>query len=237
MDVNREIEVSGDRLRREFPSPKGRVKPLFWTSKPLSDRVNEGGKYNLKRIVEAQHDEKGEWKFLCELRGFDSNHNNWEPAHSFVHGYTKGFIDFLKKHPEIGVLLTDCLSKPDRQVEEEEKGPVVNRDPAFNGLICHIPGLIRQSPLLRSGQPRSQMGTELRVLPLIYSAQAVPVPDQKGLWSHAFVLGLIEEGIPRLECRRQEGDRGGATGGLQEGDRAATGWRQGDDREATGNKT
>ena len=31
------------------------------------------------------------------------------------------------------VLLTDCLSKPDRQVESDGKRPVVNRDPAFYG--------------------------------------------------------------------------------------------------------
>ena len=66
MDVSREIEVSGDRLKREIPSPKDRVKPLFWTSKFLSDRVIEGGKYELKRILEARRDEKGEWEFLCE---------------------------------------------------------------------------------------------------------------------------------------------------------------------------
>ena len=114
VDVNREIEVSGDRLKRETPSPKGRVKPLLWTSKFVSERVIKGGKYELKMILEAHWDEKGEWKFLCEWRGFDSSHNNWEPAHSFVHGYTKGLIDFLKRHPKIGVVLTDCLSKPDR---------------------------------------------------------------------------------------------------------------------------
>ena len=43
------------------------------------------------------------------------------------------------------------------------------------------------------------MRTELRVLPLIYSAQAVPVPDQTGWWFHGFESGRIEEGIPRLE--------------------------------------
>ena len=120
MDVSREIDVSGDRLKREIPSPKDRVKPLFWTAKHLSDRVIEGGKYELKRIVEARRDAKGEWEFLCEWRGFDSSHNNWEPAQSFVHGYTKGFIDFLKKHPEIRVLLTDCLSKT-RQTSGERR--------------------------------------------------------------------------------------------------------------------
>ena len=133
MDVNKEIEVSGDRLKGEIPSPKGRVKPLFWTSKFLSAWVIKGGKYELKRILEAQRDTKGEGNFLCEWRGFDSSHNNWEPADSFVHGYTKGFIAFLKKQPEIGVLLMDGLSKPDRQVEEDGKRPVVNRGPAFYG--------------------------------------------------------------------------------------------------------
>ena len=109
VDVKRKMELSGDRLKREIPSRKGRVQPLFWTSKFLSDQVIEGGKYELKKIHGAQRDEKGEWKFLCERRGFDSTQNNWELAHSFVHGCTKGFIDFLKKLPEIGVLLTDGI--------------------------------------------------------------------------------------------------------------------------------
>ena len=121
MDVNSEIEVSGDRLKREIPFPKGRATPLFWTSKFPSDRVIEGGKYELEQILEAHRDEKGKLNFLCEWRGFDSSHNNWEPAHSFVPGYTKGFIDFLKKHPEISVLLTDCLSKPDRRKKTRGK--------------------------------------------------------------------------------------------------------------------
>ena len=66
VDVGREIEVSSDHPKREIPSPKGRVKRLFRTSKFLSDRVIKGGKYELKKIVEAQGDEKGESKFLCE---------------------------------------------------------------------------------------------------------------------------------------------------------------------------
>ena len=43
------------------------------------------------------------------------------------------------------------------------------------------------------------MRTEPPVLPLIYSNQAVRVPDQTGWWSHAFVPGRIEQGISRLE--------------------------------------
>ena len=48
MDVSREIDVSGDRLKREIPSPKDRVKPLFWTAKHLSDRVNRRGEVRIK---------------------------------------------------------------------------------------------------------------------------------------------------------------------------------------------
>ena len=58
VDVNRELHVSGDRLQRGIPSPKGRVQPLFLTSKFLADRVIEGGKYELKKILGAQRDEK-----------------------------------------------------------------------------------------------------------------------------------------------------------------------------------
>ena len=43
------------------------------------------------------------------------------------------------------------------------------------------------------------MRTDLPVLPLTYSAQAVRVLGQTGWWSHAFVPGQIEEGIPRRE--------------------------------------
>ena len=43
------------------------------------------------------------------------------------------------------------------------------------------------------------MRTELRLLPLIYSAQAVRVPDQTGWLSHAFLPGRLEEGISRPE--------------------------------------
>ena len=66
-------------------------------------------------------------------------------------------------------------------------------------LIRHIAGLICQSPFLRSGLPRSRMRTELRVLLLIYSAQAVRVANQTAWWSHAFVPGRIKEGTSRLE--------------------------------------
>ena len=46
--------------------PKGRVKTLFSTSKFLSDRVMEAGKYELHKILDSQRNKKGKWKFLCE---------------------------------------------------------------------------------------------------------------------------------------------------------------------------
>ena len=53
MNVNREMEVFGDRLKREIPSPKGTVRPHFWFRKFLSDRAIEGGKYEVKKSLEA----------------------------------------------------------------------------------------------------------------------------------------------------------------------------------------
>ena len=86
LDMNRKIGFLGDSLKTEIRSPKGRVKPLSSNSKFISDRVIEGGKYELKKILEAHRNEKGEGKFLCRWRGFDSSQKNWEPPHSLVHG-------------------------------------------------------------------------------------------------------------------------------------------------------
>ena len=175
--------------REKFLPPIGRVKPPFWTSKFLSDRVIEGGKYKLKKILEAKRDEKGEWKFLSEWRGFDSSHTNWEPAHLLVHGYTKGFIDFLKKHPEIGVLLTDCLFKPDRQVEEDGKKPVVNPDLAFYGP--HSSHSRVDPPIPPPAVRPAKESFEDRASSSAADLQR-PVPDQTGWWSHAFLPGRTE---------------------------------------------
>ena len=130
VDVNRPLEVSGDRLKPEIPDPKGRPKPLYWTAQFVANRAIEDAKYDLEKLLEARRDANHEWEFLCKWKGFDSSYNTWEPAPSFVHGYTRGFITFLKKHPEIGVLLTDCVTKPDRQVEEGGQVPAVDRNPA-----------------------------------------------------------------------------------------------------------
>ena len=50
VDVSREIEVSGNRLKREIPSPKGRVKPLFWTSIFYRIGSSKGGSTNSRRF-------------------------------------------------------------------------------------------------------------------------------------------------------------------------------------------
>ena len=70
VDVNRELEVSGDRLKPEVPSPKGMVKPLFWTSKWLSERRIEGGNYEVERLVNHSKDAEGNWRFLFKYKGF-----------------------------------------------------------------------------------------------------------------------------------------------------------------------
>ena len=131
VDVNRELEASEDRLKPEIPTPKGRVKPLFWTSKWLSKRRIEGGNYELERLVDPSKDDEGNWRFLVKYKGFPESENTWEPHSSFVHGYTTGFRNYLRAHPEIPVLFTDCRSNPDLVVEKDgAKAVVVDGDPA-----------------------------------------------------------------------------------------------------------
>ena len=91
VDVNCEMEVSEDRLKREIPSPKGRVKPVFWTSKWLSERRIEGGSSEVERLVDHSKDAEGNWRFLVKYKGYTESENTWEPTSSFVHGYTTGF--------------------------------------------------------------------------------------------------------------------------------------------------
>ena len=130
VDVNRELEVSGDRLKPEIRSPKGRVKPLFWTSKWLSNCRIEGGNYEVERLVDHSKDAQGNWRVIVKYKGFPKSENTWEPPPCFVHGYTTGFRNALRAHTEIPVLFTDCLSKPDRVIQKDgAKAFVVDRDP------------------------------------------------------------------------------------------------------------
>ena len=74
--------MGGDRLKPEILSPKGRVKPLFWTSKWLSQRRIEGGNYEVERLVDHSKDDKGNWRFLVKYKGFPESENTWEPPSS-----------------------------------------------------------------------------------------------------------------------------------------------------------
>ena len=76
VDVNRGLEVSGHRLKPEIPSEKGRVKPLFWTSKWLSERRIEGGNYEVERLVDHSKDAEGHWPFVLKYKGFHKSENN-----------------------------------------------------------------------------------------------------------------------------------------------------------------
>ena len=90
VDVNCELEASRDRLKPEISSPKGRVKPLFWTSKWLSERRIEGCNYEVERLVDHSKDADCNWRFLVKYKGLPESQNTWEPPSSFVHGYTTG---------------------------------------------------------------------------------------------------------------------------------------------------
>ena len=126
IEPGRHQEVHRDRLKAEVPCPKGRFKPLYWTSKYLSDRKMVTRSFELEKILEYKKNARGKWYFLCRWKGFGPEEDKWEPASSFIHGYTDTFIKFLKKHPEIDKqlsLIKDCVTKEDLQAQEE--APIV----------------------------------------------------------------------------------------------------------------
>ena len=120
VDVNPELEVSGDTVKPEIQNSKGRIKPLLWTSKGLSERSIDGGSYEVECLVDHCKDDEANWQFLVKYKGFPKSENHAEPPSLFVHGYTTGFRNYLRAHPGILVLITDCLSKPDRVIEKDE---------------------------------------------------------------------------------------------------------------------
>ena len=97
----RHEEVHRDRLKAKVPCPKGNYKPLCWTSKYLSDRKMVTSSFELEGILDYKKNARNKSYFLCRLKGFGPEEDKWEPASSFIHGYTDSFIKFLKKHPEI----------------------------------------------------------------------------------------------------------------------------------------
>ena len=163
VDVNRELDVSGDRLKPEIPNPKGRVKPLFPTSKWLSGHRIQDGIYEVEHLVNHSKLAEGNWRFLVTYTGFPESENTWEPPSSFVHGYTTGFRNYLRAHPEIPVLFTDCLSKPDRVIEKDgAKAVMVDGNPVpLPQISAHFaprPGASR-CPATESTTPPSKTCT------------------------------------------------------------------------------
>ena len=78
--------------------------------------------FELEKILDYKKNTRNKWYFLCRWKGFGPEEDKWEPASSFIHGYTDTFIRFLKKHPEIDKelsLIKDCVTKEDLQAQEE----------------------------------------------------------------------------------------------------------------------
>ena len=84
--------------------------------------------FELEKIIDCKKDARNKWYVRCRWEGSGPEEDKWEPASSFIHGYTDTFIKFLKKHPEVdGVLslIKDCVTKEDLQAQEE--APIVAR--------------------------------------------------------------------------------------------------------------
>ena len=126
IEPGRHQEVYRDRLKAEVPCPKGNYKPLYWTSKHLSDRKMVTSSFELEKIIDYRNNAPNKWYFLCRWKGLCPEEDKREPASSFIHGYTETFIKLLKKHPEIDrelSLIKDCVTKEDLQAQEE--APIV----------------------------------------------------------------------------------------------------------------
>ena len=116
IEPGRHQEVHRDRLEAEVPCPKGNYKPLYWTLKYLSDRKMARSSFELDKIHDYKKNARNKWYFLCGWKGFGLEEDKWEPASSFIHGYTDTFITFLKKHPEVDrepSLIKHCVTKED----------------------------------------------------------------------------------------------------------------------------
>ena len=126
VEPGRHQEVHRYRLKAEVPCPKGRFKLLYWTSKYLKDRKMVTSSLKLEKILDYKKNARNKWYSLCRWKGFGPEEDKWEPASSFIRGYTDTFIKFLKKHPEIDrelSLIKDCVTKEDLQAQEE--APIV----------------------------------------------------------------------------------------------------------------
>ena len=157
MEVNWELVVSGDRLKPDIPSPKGSIQRPFWTSIWLSERGIEGGNYEVKHLVDHYKDDEGNWRFLVTYKGYPESENTWEPPSSFVHGYTRGYTNYVRAHPDIPALFPDALTKPDCVIEKDGAHlahgnctPFFNRCTSILSLkkmvsLCHFEGTVFQA--------------------------------------------------------------------------------------------
>ena len=121
-EPGRHQEVHRDRLKAEVPCSKGTYKPLYSTSKYLSDRKMATSTFDLEKILDYKKDARNKWYFLCRWKGFGPEQDKWEPASSFIHGYTDTFFKILKEHPEVDrdlSLTRDCVTKQELQAQEE----------------------------------------------------------------------------------------------------------------------
>ena len=99
---------------------------------------------------------------------------------SFVHGYTAGFRNYLRAHPEIPVSFTDCLSIPERVIEKDrEKAVLVDGDPVSPPQIpAHFAGNPVPQRAVRQEAPgpppkRAHEGNEGRLVRLTKTTRLV----------------------------------------------------------------
>ena len=102
----------------------GSYKPLYWTSKYLSNRRRATSSFELEKILDYMEDARNKWYLLCKWQGFAPEETKWEPASRFIHGYTGTFIKILKEQREADnqlSLIKDCVTKRDLQAQEEAR--------------------------------------------------------------------------------------------------------------------
>ena len=72
--------------------------------------------FELVKIRDYKKDARNKCYFLCRWKRYGPQEDKWEPATSFIHGYTDTFIKFLRNHPDVDrelSLLKDCVTKED----------------------------------------------------------------------------------------------------------------------------
>ena len=83
-----------------FP-PKGELNLFFGPRSLYLIRSSNGGKYELKKILEAQRDENDEWNLLCEWRGFDSSQTTGNQPIRLFMDTRKGSLTSSRSTPKL----------------------------------------------------------------------------------------------------------------------------------------